>query len=511
MPAIPIEQAFQAANALQQAGKLTEAEAIYRQILAAQPTSLRACVALGNTLAGLGRWDKAVETLEQALKLDSHRPEIHFNLGNTHARSGHWEQAVASYRRALALRPDCGKTHTNLGSVLMEQDRLEEALAHFQRALQLHPDAAEMHYNVGVALARSGRGEEAIACYRHAIALRPDYADAHWALAPELLRRGHYEEGWHVHARYGRCPHASTPRRKFNVPQWDGSRLDGETILVHEEQGFGDTIQFLRYLPLLREQSGAGRIVIETAAPLSRMLKHSEISQAEIVERQNDADSVAPPCDRHIAFLDLPYALRLWEPLPMARPYLHTAAAWGDAWEERLHSASRLRIGLAWAGNPKHPNDSRRSLPPEKLLPLFHTPGANFYSLQIQPAGAQPVSLMQAGLIDLTGSIADFADTAGLIERLDLIITVDTAVAHLAGALGRPVWTLLPFVADWRWGLERQDTPWYPSMRLFRQPARSDWDSVIGRVAEELGAYRCTRPPPAPAASASTSARLTRL
>lgn len=481
MPATLIEHAFQAAAVLQQTGRFTEAERAYRQILVAQPGYLPACVGLGNTLSAMGRWPEAVDVLERALKFDSSRPEIHFNLGNNHAKRGQWEPAVASYRQALALRPNCAKTWTNLAGVLMEQEHLDEAVAHFQRAVQLYPLESLMHYNLGVALARSGRGEEAITCYRQAIELQPDYANAHWALAPELLRHGQYEEGWRVYARHGRCPGPNPFQRNFAVPPWDGTHAEGETILVHEEQGNGDAIQFLRYVTLLRERSRAARVIIECPAPLCRLFQQSDICRGMIIEPRKDPDPIPPACDRHISFLDLPFVLRQWEPLPMTQPYLQSPT--GCA---RGSGSPRLQVGLVWAGNPRQLNDRRRSLPPEKLLPLFRTPNVDFHSLQVRPEGGPPAFLTQAGLVDRTASITDFADTAALLQQLDLVITVDTSVAHLAGALGRPTWTLLAFVADWRWGLKGEDTPWYPSMRLFRQPALGDWDAVIRRVGEEL-------------------------
>ncbi|MEP6668113.1 MAG: tetratricopeptide repeat-containing glycosyltransferase family protein [Chthoniobacter sp.] len=496
MPAITIEQAFQMAMALQQAGRLAEAEEACRRILAAQPDSLRATVLLGNTLADLGRWPEAVAVLERARQIDPHRPEVHFNLGNTHARAGDLGQAVASYRQALSLNPSHGKTHTNLGNVLMEQGYLDEAASHFRPALALQPDAPEMHYNLGVALSRSGQWDKAIACFRRAIDLKPDYADPHWALAPVLLRLGRHEEGWRVHARHDHCPEPAAPPREFAAPLWDGSRADGETILIHEEQGHGDAIQFLRYVPLVRERAHAARVIVECPPLLSRLVRQSGGFGAEIVDRQDTtapASPSLPPFDRHLPFLHLPFAIEQWEPLAMAQPYLQATAESRAAWRAKLGARSHFRVGLAWAGNPQHRNDRQRSMPPEKLLPLLRLPGATFQTLQVKPPDGQPPALIDAGLIDLTADITDFADTAALITELDLVITVDTAVAHLAGALGRPVWTLLPFVPDWRWGLEREDTPWYPTMRLFRQPAPGDWESVIHRVAQELSTLMAPR------------------
>jgi len=485
MPAITIEQALQMAIADQQAGRLPEAEEACRRILAVQPGSLRATVLLGNILSDLGRWAEAEAAFQRALQIAPDRPEVHFNLGNTYAKAGTLEMAIASYRQALALRPDFQKAHANLGNVLMESDRLEESISHFRRALALQPDGPEMHYGLGVALSRAAQWDEAIACLRRASELQPDYADPYWALAPILLRLGQYEEGWRIHARYGESPDHVLPARCFPVPKWDGTSAQGETILIYEEQGHGDAIQFLRFIPFIRERSLAGKVIVECASPLFRLVRQSPGFGAEIVEPDAPAAPL-PPFHRHLPFLDLPFVLERWAPLPMAEPYLQADPASRAVWREKLRPRSHFRVGLAWAGNPRHRNDRRRSMPPEKLRPLFRIPGITFHSLQMNLPAGQPQPLMEAGLIDLTDGITDFADTAALVAELDLVITVDTAVAHLAGALGRPVWTLLPFVPDWRWGLDREDTPWYPSMRLFRQPTPGDWESVIRRVAKEL-------------------------
>jgi len=492
MPAITIEQALQMAIAHQQAGRLAEAEEACRRILAVQPGSLRTTVLLGNTLSDLARWPEAVAAFQRALQIAPDRPEIPFNLGNTYARAGDADKAIASYQQALALSPEFRKAHTNLGNVLMECDRLEEAISHFRRALALQPDGPEMHYNLGVALSRSAQWDETIARFQRAIDLKPDYADPHWALAPVLLRLGRHEEGWRILTRHGQCPEPAVPQRDFAAPKWDGSPAEGQTILIHEEQGHGDAIQFLRYVPFIRARARAGRVIVECPAPLKRLVRQSGSFGAEIVDRDAPATPL-PSFDRHIPFLDLPSALGQWEPLPMVEPYLQADSTSRALWREKLGIRSHLRVGLSWAGNPRHRNDRHRSMPPERLLPLLHLPGITYYTLQIKPSTGQPRSLMEVGLIDLTGDITDFADSAALLAELDLVITVDTAVAHLGGALGRPVWTLLPFVPDWRWGLEREDTPWYPTMRLFRQPAPGDWDSVIHRVVAELSKLTAQR------------------
>ncbi|MDR3403476.1 MAG: tetratricopeptide repeat-containing glycosyltransferase family protein [Chthoniobacter sp.] len=493
MPAITIEQALQIAIAQQQAGRLAEAEEGCRRVLAVQPGSLRASVLLGNTLADMGRWKESAAAFQRALQLDPHRPQIHFNLGNSYARDGDLEKAIASFRQALALKPDYAKAHTNLGAVLMEQNRLPEAVPHFQRALALAPGDPEMHFNLGIVLARSGQWEEAIACYRRALDLQPDYADAHWALMSDLLRLGRYEEGWRAQERHGHCPDPIVRPRNFPVPPWDGSPAEGQTILIHEEQGYGDEIQFLRYIPFVQQRARPARIIVECQPPLSRMLRQSGTFGVEIVNRGDTPATPLPPFDRSISFLDLPFVLQQWEPVPMAAPYLRVDDAARATWREKLGNSPHRRVGLCWAGNPRHRNDRQRSIPPERLLPLLAVPAVTFHTLQVRPPDGRPKGLLNAGLIDLTDEISDFADTAALIAELDLVVTVDTVIAHLAGALGRPVWMLLPFAPDWRWGLEREDTPWYPTMRLFRQPAPGDWNAVIGRVIEELSTLAAKR------------------
>jgi tetratricopeptide (TPR) repeat protein len=517
MPTITIEQAFQMATTQFQTGHLTAAEAMYRKILEAQPVSaeawvqlgevcvrlgrrdegtacyrqaiqlhaqsLCACVDLGNAFMDRGRLPEAIAAFEQALKIEPDRPELHYNLGNVYVRTADLDKAIACYQRALALRPDYQKARSNLGAVYLDQNRLNEALAQFQ----LQSDSAKRSYDVGVVHSRAGRSEEAIAFFQQAIAERAEYADALWALSSELLRLGRFEEGWRTHARHGQSPHKNISHWKHQAPQWDGSRMNGDMILIYEEQGHGDTIHFLRYLPLVRERAGDCRIVLECPPLLVRLLRqNSDTLGAEVLDGGHPFPLTLPP-DRQISFLELPFALRHWAPLPVAAPYLRAGPAACAVWRARLRSAAQLRVGVAWAGNPKHPNDRRRSMPAEKLLPLFNVPGVTFHSLQIRPQGGSPMALLDAGLLDLTASITDFADTAALLTELDLIITVDTAVAHLAGALGRPVWTILPFVADWRWGRAIEDTPWYPTMRLFRQSAPGDWDTVIGHVSEALG------------------------
>jgi hypothetical protein len=255
---------------------------------------------------------------------------------------------------------------------------------------------------------------------------------------------------------------------------------------VYGEQGLGDALHFVRYLPLLRHRSGASRILLEAHPKLARLFTQSGGWTAEIVPGHRSEESALPPFDCHVPLLSLPLALGRYEPMPMADAYLHADPVLRDEWRQRLGARSSLRVGLVWAGNPEHKLDSLRSIPPEKLLPLLHTPGGEFYSLQMGLPTGGSAQWAAAGLIDHTKHLADFADTAALLAELDLVISVDTATAHLAGALGRPVWVMLPFQAEWRWGSTGDRTPWYPTMRLFRQSDFGDWDGVVASVTLHL-------------------------
>ena len=510
-------------------GRFEEAVASHCRALALAPDSPEICLKLGDSLQASGRSDEAVVYLERALALRPDYAAAHNNRGNILMEKAQWQQAVLCYQRALALEPNFMEAQVNLGRVLLKAGRLDEAIASCNRAVVLQPNLAAAHNNLGNALAEHGRLADALASYRQAIALQPahadahtnlgnvylkmrqwdnamasyrkalacrqDFADAHWNLALLLLVLGRYEEGWKEYEWRWRYSGFGDERRNFSAPQWDGRRASGRTIFLHAEQGFGDTIQFLRYAPLVCEHAGAGCVFLECPPELERLLAHAHAGgwKVRLVPRKGPPGTALPPFDFHIPMLSLPLSLGLFDPrhpaLPSG-PYLCAEPELRALWRERLGTASALRVGLVWAGRPTHKEDSHRSIQFQKLLPLLHVQGVLFYSLQIAQSREQLAALAEAGATDLTAHITDFADTAALMAGLDLIITVDTATAHLAGALGRPVWTLLPFVPDWRWGLEREDTPWYPTMRLFRQPAIGDWDSVIARVAAELCAMR---------------------
>jgi hypothetical protein len=302
-----------------------------------------------------------------------------------------------------------------------------------------------------------------------------------------LLLEGRWREGWSEYESRLRTPANAVRLRGLSEPRWDGAPIPGGTLLIHAEQGFGDTLQFMRYVPLACQRAGAARVIVECQRELLSLLSSGGGWGCELIPRGALDCADAPRFDVQLPMLSLPLALEHFDPMPMPAPYVAPPPRLLDAWRERLAAVPGFRVGIAWAGNPSHREDRLRTIRPEQLLPLLRVPGAVFYSLQLeQREGVSALPLTEAGLRDFTAHIGDFADTAAMMAELDLIITVDTASAHLAGAMGRPVWTLLPFVPDWRWGLKNEDTPWYPTMRLFRQPRLTDWDAVIAKVREQL-------------------------
>ncbi len=370
--------------------------------------------------------------------------------------------------------------------MLRNQGRLDEAVASIQRALALAPDLVEAHINLGNARKSQRKVDEAAEAYTRALSLDPANPEAHWNFAQVLLLMGRLGEGWAEYAWRTKCEEFSAVNWNFKQPLWDGSDLNGRTVLLYAEQGFGDTIQFLRYLPMVAAQGAAkgGGVILQCPAPLTRLFEAAPAAAGiQLVTEIGDT-----PFDLQAPLHTLPglFATTL-DTIPADVPYLRPP---GDT-PPALDSSGGLKVGLVWGGDPKHKNDANRSLGFERFTPLLDMEGVDFYSLQVGERGGdirnnQALGGLEGKITDLGKGLSDFADTAAAVGQLDLVITVDTSVAHLAGALGAPVWTLLPWVPDWRWLLDRDDSPWYPTMRLFRQPAAGDWDAVIGEVGAAL-------------------------
>jgi tetratricopeptide (TPR) repeat protein len=503
-------------EAYRRLGRLDEAIVHLRRAVALQPDYVDALNNLGSSLAQMEQWGEAMTNFQRAsalrpedtntlnnlalawmkqgcaeeaaacyrrvITLDANSAEAHHNLAEALLKGRHWDEAIACEQRAVTLRPVFMEAYGNLAVALLAKDRHAEAIACNERGLALKPDSPELWTNLAAAFVESGQHDKALHACERALAIDPDFAPAHWARSLMLLRAGRFEEGWQEYEWRWKTTPLSTYRRRFPAPQWDGTPAADQTILAHAEQGYGDAIQFLRYALLLRERIGAGRLILECGRPLVRLFASAIGADTPVFPRETWDGNELPPFDRHIPWHSLPLTLGTFEPLQMGEPYLHADPELRAIWRERIGEGRAFRVGLAWTGNPDYARLRHRSIAPENLLPLLRLPDVRFYSLQVDTRGGAPQELMEAGLIDLTPHITDFADTAALVAELDLIISTDGATVHLAGALGQPVWTLLPFVPDWRWGLEGEQTPWYPTMRLFRQPAMGDWDSVLRHV-----------------------------
>jgi tetratricopeptide (TPR) repeat protein len=380
---------------------------------------------------------------------------------------GQSTEAVAAFSACLAELPSHAAAQLNLGNAYVDLDRLADAERCCRRAIELNPELAEAHASLGFVLTSVGSLDEAIAACQAAIRLRPDFAQAHWNLAVAALLAGDFTLGFREYE--WRKRHDRFRRDFINLPgpMWDGSALQGRTLLVHAEQGFGDTIQFARYLPLLAA-SGA-KIVLACDRPLLPLL--SSLPSVTVVAK----DAPLPAYDCWLDQMSLPLQCATEaNSIPLADGYLSADPSRQAAWSAALPVGRK--VGIAWAGNPLHTNDRRRSLPYSGLQRLLSAPGIHFVNLQLGPRADE------AGLPALPLPLTDYGETAALIANLDLVVTVDTSVAHVAGALGKRCWVMLPFAPDWRWRLNREDTPWYGSVRLFRQPSSGDWDSIIDKV-----------------------------
>ncbi len=471
-------------NVLAEMGRLGEAAAAYRMTVAIKPGYAEAHCNLGTTLSELGELDEAAAALEKAIALKPDLAQAHNNLGIVLQQQEKFADAAASCRRAIAINPKLAEAHNNLGSALKELGRFDEAIAAHQHALDLKPEFAEAHTNLGNALKDQGRLAEAIAAHRKAIALKPAYAEAHFNLGMALLLFGQYEDGWNEYEWRLKTKSFASRRRDFPGPLWDGSDLEGKTILLHTEQGFGDAIQFARYVPIVAARGGRVLLECRRTRTLRNLLAGIDGVAALLCDGQE-----LPSFDFHCPVLSLPRVLGTsLETIPANVPYLKPDAGKLGAWRARLGGEKKgLKVGLVWAGRPTHKNDHNRSIELGALAPLLMIEGVDFFSLQKGPRATDIEAFgLSERIVDLDPHLTDFTDTAAAVSALDLVISVDTAAAHLAGALGRPVWTLLPFVADWRWMVARGDSPWYPSMRLFRQAKWGEWEPVIEQVREEL-------------------------
>lgn len=401
-------------------------------------------------------------------------------------RRGDFAAAAVQLRQVVERAKDYAEAWNNLGISEKGLGRFEEAAGCFRRAVELEDGFAQGHYNLGNALRETGDCEGAIAAYERAIALMPDFVWAHWNLSHALLACGRFEEGWREYAwRHDKRLGIVTYPHELGLPRWDGRRFEGRRLLVHYEQGLGDNIQFVRYLPMVKGRGGT--VVLEAPQALYSLFKDCEGIDELIAAGGPGAPPPAGHFDWVASPLDFPgiFGTRV-ETIPARVPYVFADVDKAQAWWPRLRGEA-LKVGIVWAGSPAHGRDAERSCSAEWFVPLAQMEGVRMYSLQKGAAAGQLGQYDTAERIaDLADDFADFSDLAAAMINLDLIITVDTAAAHLAGAMARPVWVVLPFAADWRWLTNHNDSPWYPSMRLFRPKRRGDWAEVFRRVKVEL-------------------------
>jgi tetratricopeptide (TPR) repeat protein len=506
-------------NALKKLGRLEEALASYNQAIAFKPDDAPSFNNRGSVFKDLKLFDKAAADFDSAIGLKPDFTEAFNNRGNVLFELKRFEEALANYDRAIALKPDNADAFNNRGNTLKDLDRFDEALASYDRAcklkpgyaqafynrgtllfalkrvegsladlnnaIKLDPNHAEAFYNRGCVLKELKRIDEAIADLDQAISLKPDYPDALWCRALCKLLLGRYQDGWTDYEWRWQTVQMMAHRRAFRQRQWGGkSDISGKTILLHTEQGYGDTIMAARYIPHVAA-TGA-RVILDVPIAVVPLLAPIA-GVAQVVSK----GQMLPSFDTHCPMMSLPAAFgTTLETFPGEVPYLSATSSYVEKWAQRLPQSGTRRIGISWAGNPQFMYDGERSIGLRRLLPLLSRQDVQFFSIQKDLRDGD-VDILRANrqITQLGDAIDSFADTAAIISSLDLVISSDTAVVHLAGALGKPVWILLQFVPDWRWLLDRDDSPWYPTARLFRQSERNNWNSVIPNVERALDAW----------------------
>ncbi|KPK32063.1 MAG: hypothetical protein AMK70_11270 [Nitrospira bacterium SG8_35_1] len=473
------------ANLLKETGKTDEAIAHYKKAIEHKPDSAETYFNLGSAFEEAGRLEEAVDHFRKALEINRDFAAAYNDLANVLKKRKQYDESESHYKKAIDLQPDFAKAYANLGDLYREMGRFDDSLEQCRKAIHLQPGPATAYVTLGNTFLDRGDYDEAVEQYQKAIDIDHDLADAHYNKGLVMLMKGQFEKGWKEYEWRFKSREISRDigYRRSEIPEWDGSSLDGKSILIVTEQGMGDHIQFLRYIPLVNEKGG--RVVFECRKELLRLFEGYE--GIDVLWERSSCDIRDLNLDVCVHLLSLPRIFGTsMKTISSDVPYLDADPVIINKWKSRFNQ-DLFNVGLVWSGNPSHRNDHNRSCRLLDFAPLASIPKVAFYSLQkggIDENGLRPPADMS--IEDLGKDLDDFYDTAAVMENLDLVISVDTAVVHLAGALGRSVWTLLPFVPDWRWMLDRIDTPWYPTMRLFRQPRYKDWKSVMDEVAVEL-------------------------
>jgi tetratricopeptide (TPR) repeat protein len=474
---------FELAAALAEAGQIGDAIAAYHETYNRKPDSAETCVNLVPLYIDKKEYDEAARWARRALDMRPRFAEAHFNLGAALVKLQKFEEASASFREAIRLKPELAQAYDSLGSVLVEGGHFDEAFEQYRQALALNPACAETYYNWGFGLLKRGDLPAAIEQFDLAIELKPNYGEAHHNRGAALLLQGRFEEGlveyeWRFRSR-------DYPPFRPRWKTWEGDDASGRTLVLVAEQGLGDTLQFVRYANLLSARGA--RVIVECSAALNPLLAPTP----GVAQWISPADA-APDADGCLAMMSMPLRLRTTLPtIPADVPYIFADPARVAAWRDKAADRRHFNVGIAWQGNPHCPGDRLRSIPLTHFEPLSKIPGVRLFSLQKGPGVEQLAGVAHSwGVVDFGADLdatgGAFMDTAAIIQHLDLVITSDTAVAHLAGALGARVWVALQFIPDWRWLLARDDSPWYPTMRLFRQGRHGDWRGVFARLTDEL-------------------------
>jgi tetratricopeptide (TPR) repeat protein len=480
MPQVTIDQAVQVALEHHRAGRLREAESIYRQVLTQVPNHVDANHLLGVLAGQAGHHDLAIQQIQRAITLNPSVAEFHVNISEMLRLTRKLDDAVAHARRAIQINPNFASAYASLGLALGEKGQIEEAITTFNKATHLQPNDPMVWINFGNLHWENDHYEEALALFRRAATVDPNSVEAHWSIARVLLQLGQLAEGWEEFEwrfKYARM----RLDRGFPQPRWDGSDLTGKTILVYTEGGLGDAVNFIRLLPFVAQHNG--KIILEcqpAVQPLFEMLPNIE----QIIPRGQPL----PAFDCQIALQSLPRLMHITlDNIPNQVPYLQIPKSHQEKWSGKLPNDGKLKVGVVWCGVMYNEEDFRsRSL--EVFHPLLKIPDIHFVSLQKGNAASEKPS-EGVSWFDFSADLNDFADTGALIQNLDLVISVDTSVAHLAAALAKPTWVLIPAQSDFRWLLNRTDSPWYPTMRLFRQPRKVPWPDIFQKVTEALAEY----------------------
>jgi tetratricopeptide (TPR) repeat protein len=435
----------------------------------------------GIVLRHKGRAADAEASCREAVRLQPEFVEAHNNLGLALMEQVKLDEAMASLREAVRLKPNFAQAHNNLAIALWRAERLDEAVAAYQEALRLKPDFAAAHNNLGNVYRDTGQHDKALQCFEDALKIDPGYVDPHWNRALVWLLQGDLERGWDEMEWRWKLKHF--PQKPWPQPQWDGSPFAGRTLVLRAEQGLGDALQFIRFAPLVKQRGGT--VIVSCHAPLLRLLAgFAGVDQLV-------ASNLPPPaCELWVPLMSLPRLLgtRL-DTIPANVPYLHADAQLVEHWHKELKAYPGFKIGIAWKGSAANKTDHQRSIPLADFAPLAALPGVRLISLQ-KGTGIEQISQVPFEVVDLGSKLDEsagpFMDTAAVMKNLDLVVCCDSAPAHLAGGLGTPVWVGLPFAPDWRWLLGREDSPWYPTMRLFRQPRPGAWEDVMRKMAKGL-------------------------